>query len=233
MSLPKIEVPVYKVKLNGINKLVKYRPYKVKEEKILLMALESDDRENIFNTIVDLCEECLYDDKIDIKELSLVDLEKLIVSIRARSVGEEVKTNLKCPHCEESTQVAINLEKMKEKKDDNIIDTLMVDEKYGVKLRPPSLKTVGPDAANQTDPIGMITACIDSVYDSETVWKFSDYTSEEKKEFVECLTGETLNKLNTQFMSKLPSNVLEIRYTCPKCNEKVENDLENLIDFFI
>ena len=200
---------------------------------MLLLALESEDRENIFDTIVNMCDECLSDDKIKIRDLSLVDLEKLIVTIRSKSVGEEVKTNLKCPHCDELNQVVIDLEKMKEKKDDSIINSLMINETYGIKLRPPTLETVRHDVINQTDPIGLVSACIDSVYDSDNVWKFSDYTKQEKEEFIEQLSGETLAKLNVDFMSKLPSNVLEIRYTCPKCNEKVENDLENLMDFFI
>ena len=233
MPLPKIEIPVYSVKLHDLKKTVKYRPYTVKEEKALLMAVESRDERQIFETSIRCCDTCVLTETVKVENLSLIDLETLIISIRSKSVSEDVKTKTKCEHCEKETNISIDLTKMKCEQPKKPQDKIMLDKTYGVQLKSPSLESVYQNLLNKTDDgIGSIVSCIDSVYDEETVYSFKDYTEEEKSDFIESLSLETVKKMNDLFLERLPKNVVNIKYNCPQCGEENKKKVDNLIDFF-
>ena len=231
MSLPSIETPTYGVNLSG--GLVKFRPYTVKEEKHLLMASQSEDAQEIFETTIALCQACILDD-IDITDLPLFDLEKLLIATRSKSVGEEVKTNFRCPHCQKFTEVNVNVDNIETTKPEGLETTIMIDDKYGMKMRYPSVKTTGANLiTEEEDLIAVLLACIESVFDSKTVYPLSDSSEEEQREFIESLSVEHIRAITDKFLDKIPSNVIDINYTCPHCQEKVERRLDNLLDFFI
>jgi len=234
MSLPKIEVPMHTVRLTGIKKNVKYRSYTVKEEKILLMAAESRDEKEIMDTIIRLCQSCLLTKEIEIEDLSMHDMEKLLVSIRSKSVGESVKATLPCPECGETTLVDIDLENLTEVGEDSLEDTIMLNEEFGLILKAPSLKSV---KTNITDTDQLITnailSAIESVFDKENVYPFKDYTEEEKAEFVDRLSVEDARKITEGYLEKLPKNVIKLDYKCPHCGHHVKRELDNILDFFI
>ena len=233
MGLPAIEIPVHEVKLFGLNKKVKYRPYTVKEEKSLLMAVESQDEKTIFETSLRCCDSCLLEDDIKVEELSVLDLETLLISIRSKSVGEKVDVRVSCKQCEHKMDVSTDITKMRTEKKGKPKDTIMLDETYGVKLKTPSLESVYAGLVGKADEInGALLACIDFVYDEKTTYSFKDYTEEEKIEFVERLSVETVRKINELFIDKLPTNVLDLSFTCPSCGAENEKKVDNLLDFF-
>jgi len=232
MSLPKIEIPTYRVNLSGINKTIKYRAYTVKEEKVLLMAVQSREQKEIMETILRSCQECIFDDII-VKDLPITDLEKLMVSIRSKSVGETTKTALSCPHCEEKTDIEINLENMKEIGDITIESVVQLNEDYGLQLKPPTMSSISDNITSEQELLtNSIVSAIQNVFDKENVYVFSDYTDEEKNKFVDDLSIEDAKKITEGYLSKLPKNVIDINYKCPHCNKKVKRELDNLVDFF-
>lgn len=233
MPLPAIEIPVHEVKLFGLNRKVKYRPYTVKEEKSLLMAVESQDEKTIFETSLRCCDSCLLEDDVKVEELSVLDLETLLISIRSKSVGENVDVRVACKQCEHKMDISADVTKMRIEKKGKPKDTIMLDETYGVKLKTPSLESVYAGIAGKADEItGAILSCVDFVYDNETTYSFKDYTEEEKIEFVENLSVESVKKINELFIDKLPSNVLDVSFTCPSCGAENEKKVDNLLDFF-
>jgi hypothetical protein len=233
MSLPKLEIPVYSVKLNDLNKTVKYRPYTVKEEKALLMALESKDEKEIFETSIRCCDSCLITDSVKIEDVSLLDLETLIISIRSKSVGESVKFKATCESCKKDTDLNLDLTEMKCEQPKKPQDEIMLDGTYGVKLKSPSLEDVYSGIVNGTDDmVSSILSCIDFVYDKETTYTFKDYTQEEKVEFIENLSLENVKEINDLFIDRLPKNVIDVEFKCPHCGAQNEKRMDNLIDFF-
>lgn len=234
MTLPAIEIPVYEVKLPTLNKTVKYKPYTVKEEKILLMAIESNDEKQIFETSLRCCDSCILDDSVKIEELSVLDLELLMISIRSKSVGETVDVRVTCEECNHTLDIKADITKMKVKKKGKPKDTIMLDETYGVKLKLPSIDSVYDSLVNKTDELtSTLLACIDFVYDDETTYSFKDYTEEEKTDFIEKMTVENVKKINELFIDKLPSNCIDLSFTCPSCGKENKKTMENLLDFFI
>jgi len=232
MSLPKIETPVYRVKLSGIDKHIKYRAYTVKEEKLLLMAAESKNPNEVMDTIMRLCQGCVLDD-IKIEDLPVTDLEKLMIFIRSKSVGETAKVGLVCPHCEQKTDMNINLEEVTEVGDPSIENNIMLNDTYGVQLKPPTLLSVKQNISSQEDAINnAIMSVVDCVYDNENIYKFDDYTDEERLEFIDNLSIENARKITEEYVDKLPKNVIKLNYTCPHCKKEVSKEMDNVIDFF-
>lgn len=233
MSLPKIESPVYKVFLDSAGVMVKFKPYTVKQEKLLLIAMESEDPNEIFESTINICQECLMDD-LDVTSLPIQDLEKLLIVIRTKSVGEEISSLMPCDHCGEKTEVNINLESIKQKLDESINNKVMLNDEYGLLMRLPSIKQIGMTKVNiELDPLSIMSHCIDSVFDSENVYKFDEQTEEEKEEFIDSLSSSMVIKIQKEFMDKLPTNVIDINYTCPHCKQKNEREVDNILDFFI
>ena len=141
MSLPVINAPTYSLHLRSKNGPIRYRPYTVKEEKLLLMALESKDDNQIFEAVVQSCQLCVLDN-VDVSLLPIFELERLILAIRSKSVGEVVEFKLPCPECEEPTKLNIDLNEVKEILNEDIIDKLMLNDDYGIKFRIPSSKDI-------------------------------------------------------------------------------------------
>ena len=231
MSLPKIDTPTYRAKLNS--GFIKFRPYTIKEEKQMLMASESGDQKIIFETILSLCQACVVDD-IDIQDLPMFDLERLLIAMRSKSVGEEIKTSIVCKECGSQTDYSINIENIETEQSDGIKETIMLNDTYGLKLRLPSIKNTGMETIIQDiDIVNIIMACIESVFDKETVYPFDENTEEEKREFVEALSVEHLKEITDNFFTKIPINIVDIKFKCPKCNHTIERKVNNILDFFI
>ena len=231
MSLPKIDIPTYRAKLK--EGFLKFRPYTVKEEKQLLMASESRDQKLIFETILSLCQSCVLED-IDIMDLPMYDLERILIALRAKSVGEEVKTTVVCDECKSQTDYSINIENIQTEQEDGLQQTIMLNENYGLKMRPPSIRTTGIDTiVKETDIVNILISCIESVFDKENVYSFDDNTKEEKIEFVESLSVEHLKDITDNFFAKLPFNFIDVKFKCPKCGHAIERRVDSILDFFI
>lgn len=233
MSLPRVDSPTYLVQLTSIDKKVKYRPYTIGEEKVLLMATESKDPADAMDASVNICQACVLDD-IEIQDLPLFDLEKLLIAIRSKSVGEEVDVLATCPHCEEKTEVKINIQKMVTDSNEQPTKKIMLSDKVGITLEYPSIRSSASRSfIHMMNITEAIRCCISQVFDENEVYSFADQTEEEQTEFIESMSAEHLKTVTDEFFDKMPINVIDMNYTCPHCKKEVERRFENLLDFFI
>ena len=156
-----------------------------------------------------------------------------MIAIRCKSVGEQLNTPIKCQKCGTHTDYQLNLEKIKRKNTGEINYKIMIDDNYGVKLRLPSVKTMGGGFEADNEIVDIIKSCIESVFDSENVYPFDNETEEEKSRFVESLGVNFIEKLNDEFLARIPKNYIDINFTCPNCGETISEEVDNLLDFFI
>ena len=239
MPLPKISTPTYELELPSTGKKIRYRPFLVREEKILIMALESEDTKQISNAIVQILSDCIATKTVKVQELSTFDIEYLFLNVRAKSVGETVEVNVICPDDEEtSVQMEINIDDIKVQKDPNHTNIIKLDDNLSMKLKYPSLEQfvennfeVNQTGADVDQSLAMITSCIDTVYDQEESWSAADCTKKELQEFVEQMNTKQFKEIEN-FFTTMPKLSHTIKVTNP--NTKVESDvvLEGLASFF-
>ena len=239
MPLPKISTPTYELEIPSTGKKIKYRPFLVREEKILIMALESEDIKQISNAIVQILSECIQTRAVKVKDLSTFDIEYLFLNIRAKSVGETVEVNITCPDDGETTvQMEIDIDSIKVQKDKNHKDTIKLDDTLSMKMKYPSLDQFVENnfelAETNNDvnkSLNVITSCIDMVYNEEESWSSADCTKKELQEFVEQLNTKQFKEIE-QFFSSMPKLSHTVKVKNP--NTKVESEvvLEGLASFF-
>ena len=243
MALPKLNVPVYETILPSTDKVIKYRPFLVREEKILLTAMESDDEKLISNAVKQILKNCIQGE-MNINELPTFDIEFLFLRLRAKSVGEKITVGLRpypCVQnegelCKFSTEVEINLEEVKVKKNDNHTSKIMIDDNVGVKLKYPDIDLITPDGnkekLSQVD-LGMsvIKNCIEMIFTKETVHERDSFTEEELDEFLDSLNSEQFERIK-EFFDTIPKLSHTVEYTCKTCGEEKETTIEGLNSFF-
>ncbi|NBU97630.1 MAG: baseplate protein [Spirochaetia bacterium] len=239
MPLPKITTPTYELTLSSNNKKIKYRPYLVKEEKILLLALESEDSQQITNAIKDVLQNCVLTKDIEIDTLPIFDIEYLFLNIRSKSVGEEIDLEVTCPDDNETTvKVKIHIDSIKAPvKPKNYSNKLNVDDSITIEFKYPSLdqfikNNFTISAENSYDQnLQMISACVDKIYTQEEVWQSEDLSKDELIEFLEDMNSAQFEKIK-QFFESMPKLSHKFKVKNPKT--KVENDitLEGLSSFF-
>ena len=184
MPLPKISTPTYELELPSNKKKIKYRPFLVREEKILIMALESENTKQISDAIVQVLKDCILTRGIKINELATFDIEYLFLNIRAKSVGETVEVNINCPDDGETmVPMEIAIDDIKVQKDKNHNNIIKLDDKLSMKLKYPSMNQfiesnfeVSDSDMGVDQSLKMITTCVDIIYDSEESWSASDCT---------------------------------------------------------
>ena len=239
MPLPKISTPTYELELPSSGKKIKYRPFLVREEKILIMALESEDMKQITNAIVQILSDCILTKTIKISELSTFDIEYLFLNVRAKSVGESVEVNITCPDDEETVvQMEIEIDSIKVQKDKKHTNIIKLDDKLSMKLKYPSLDQfvennfeVNDDQSDVDKSLGMITSCIEMVYDSEESWNASDCTKKELDEFIEQLNTKQFKEIEN-FFTTMPKLSHTIKVKNPNTGVESEVILEGLASFF-
>ena len=239
MPLPKINTPTYELELPSNGKKIRYRPFLVREEKILIMALESEDMKQITSAIVQILTDCIQTKGVKVSDLATFDIEYLFLNIRARSVGETVEVNVTCPDDgETSVQIEIDIDEIKVQKDKNHKNIIKLDDNLSMKLKYPSLDQfvesnfeTNEDISDVNRSLSMIISCIEMVYDSEESWNASDCTKKELEEFVEQLNTKQFKEIET-FFTTMPKLSHTIKVTNP--NTKVKSDvvLEGLASFF-
>jgi len=239
MPLPKINTPTYELELPSNGKKIKYRPFLVREEKILIMALESEDMKQITSAIVQILTDCIQTKGVKVSDLATFDIEYLFLNIRARSVGESVEVNVTCPDDgETSVQMEIDIDAIKVQKDKNHKNIIKLDDNLSMKLKYPSLEQFiennfeyNEEVSDVNKSLSMITSCIEMVYDSEESWNAVDCTKKELEEFIEQLNTKQFKEIET-FFTTMPKLSHTIKVTNP--NTKVKSDivLEGLTAFF-
>ena len=238
MPLPKISTPIYELELPSTGKTIKYRPFLVKEEKVLVIALESEDTKQITNAIKAVLKSCILTKGIKVEDLPTFDIEYLFLNIRGKSVGEELDVTLICPD-DEKTQVpvVINLDDIEIQKSEEHTNKVQLDDNLMMELKYPSLDQFiksnfdFSDSGNQMDQsFALIASCIDKIYNEEEVWATADCTKKEVNEFLESMNSSQFKEIE-KFFDTMPKLKHEIKVTNP--NTGVESDvvLEGLASF--
>ena len=238
MPLPKIATPTYELELPSSGKTIKYRPFLVKEEKVLVIAMESEDTKQITNAIKAVLKSCVQTKGIKIETLPTFDIEYLFLNIRGKSVGEELEVNIICPDDEEtSVPEMIALEDIQVDKSDDHSPQIKLDANLMMEMKYPSLdefikNNFDFNEENQMDQsFQLIASCIDKIYSEEEVWATADCTKKEVNEFLESMNSSQF-KLIEKFFETMPKLQHTIEVTNPKTKVKSEVVLEGLASFF-
>ena len=237
MPLPKISTPTYELELPSSGQTVKYRPFLVKEEKVLVIALESEDNKQITNAIKAVLKSCIQTRGVKVEHLPTFDIEYLFLNIRGKSVGEELEVNVICPDDEETqVKTTINLDDIQIEKDENHTNKIKLDDNLMMEMKYPSLEqfiknNFDFDEKNQMDQsFELIATCIDKIYNEDEVWATADCTKKEVNDFLESMNSSQFKEIET-FFETMPKLSHTIKVTNPKT--KVESDvgLEGLASF--
>tara|TARA_B000000609_G_scaffold917_1_gene638 strand:- start:312 stop:1031 length:720 start_codon:yes stop_codon:yes gene_type:complete len=238
MPLPKVNTPTYELVLPSTGKKVKYRPFLVREEKILIMALETEDIKQITQAVVDILTECILTKGIKFENLSTFDIEYLFLNIRAKSVGETVEVNLICPDDNKtSVTVAIDIDSIKVKKNRKHKNIVKLDDNLSLKLKYPSLdQFIGSNFESKDDQsisstLKVITSCIDVIYTEEESWVGSDSTEKELEEFIDQLNTKQF-QLIEEFFNTMPKLSHPVKVKNPITGVESTVVLEGLAAFF-
>ena len=240
MSLPKIDTPIYELDLPLCGKHIRFRPFLVKEQKNLLMALEADDGETITNNIRQVLNNCTLTPNVNIDDIPIVDIEYYFLNLRARSVGEIVEAKYRCNNevegkdCGNIMEAKVNVLEIKVDRSNETGNLIKLNDNIAVKMKYPSFQTI-KKAAETSDAgqiaLEMIIDSIDSVYDGQQEFPASESTREELLEFVESLSQSQFNKIE-EFFENLPKLDKTLKLKCSKCAFEHEILFEGLESFF-
>jgi hypothetical protein len=238
MPLPKISTPTYELELPSTEQSIKYRPFLVKEEKLLVIALESEDTKQITNAIKTVIKNCILTKDIKVENLPTFDIEFLFLNIRGKSVGEQVDVNIICPDDNETNvSVSINLDDIKVLKNEDHTNKIKVDPTIMMEMKYPSLEQFiknNFDFNNQNamdQSFDLIASCIDKIYTEDEVWSTSDVTKKEVTEFLESMNSSQFKDIE-KFFETMPKLSHKIQITNPKTKVESEVVLEGLASFF-
>jgi len=240
MPLPTIETPTYELKLPSSNKRVKYRPFLVKEEKILIIALESKNENEITNAVTDVLKKCILTKGVDVDNLPTFDIEYLFLNIRAKSIGEDIKLTVTCPDDNKTkVPVTIYVDEIKVQKQKGHKPDIVLDDKMTLRMKYPSLNqfvknnfSTDDEADTMVDKTFRVVAdCIDTIYTQEDAWDAKDYTPQERLDFVQQLNSKQYKEVE-KFFSTMPKLSHKIDVINPNTKEKGSVTLEGLADFF-
>ena len=240
MPLPTIETPTYELKLHSSNKKVRYRPFLVKEEKVLIIALESKDQMGITNAVKEVLKKCILTKGIDVDSLPTFDIEYLFLNIRAKSIGEDIKLTVTCPDDGETkVPVTIYVDEIKVMKPKGHTKDVKLDDKMTLRMKYPSLNQFIENNFNTEDEsdtmvdktFRVVADCMDTIYTGEDAWEAKDYTPQERMDFVEQLNSSQYKKVEN-FFATMPKLSHTIEVVNPNTKEKGSVVLEGLADFF-
>jgi hypothetical protein len=237
MSLPILETPKYTVIIPSTKKSVEYRPYLVKEEKILMLAMESEDEKQMITAVKDIIRACTFE-KLNPDDLTTVDLEYVFLKLRSKSVGEISTVTLKClnTECAGSVNAQIDLESIEPTSTGaGVSNRIQLTDKVGMTLRPMTVRALsrlGVESKSKSEQVtALIVSSIESIFDENGVYRGEDHTIEELTAFVDSLSTSHLQKIQA-YVESLPRLSKDLEYTCPKCKIKHKITLAGLQSFF-
>ena len=238
MPLPKIATPTYELELPSTGKTISYRPFLVKEEKVLVIALESEDNKQITTAIKAVLKSCILTKGLKVENLPTFDIEYLFLNIRGKSVGEELEVNIICPDDGKTeVPVTIYLDDIQVQKDENHTNKIKVDSSIMMEMKYPSLDQFIKNNFDFNDKNAMdqsfdlIATCIDKIYTEDEVWATADCTKKEVKEFLESMNSNQFKEIES-FFETMPKLSHTISVTNPKTKVKSDVVLEGLASFF-
>jgi len=225
MTLPKIDVPVYDITLPSNGNTIKIRPFLVKEEKLLLMAIESGDNENIIKTTKQVINNCIVSGDIDVEKMPFFDVDYLFIALRAKSIGEKIETSYICNNvvdeqkCGGIFQTDIDISNCVIEKNNDITMDIVLSGNISMKMKYPTysiMKMITGNESNFEKKIRIIASCVERIVNGDKIYSSKDFTKEELIDFINGLTHEQYKKLET-FVDNLPSFAIESGGVCPKC----------------
>ena len=238
MPLPKIATPTYELELPSSGETVQYRPFLVKEEKLLVIALESEDTKQITTAIKSVIKSCIKTRGVKVEALPTFDIEYLFLNIRGKSVGEEIDVNVTCPDDgETSVSVKINLDDIQVEKSEDHTNKIKVDDSIMMEMKYPSLDQFiknNFDFNEQTamdQSFELIGSCIDKIYTEEEVWATADCTKKEINEFLESMNSSQFKQIE-KFFETMPKLSHTVKVKNPVTEIESEVVLEGLASFF-
>ena len=238
MPLPTITTPTYELELPSTGKKIKYRPFLVKEEKLLVLALETENTKDISTAIKTVLKNCIQSRGVKVENLPTFDIEFLFLNIRGKSVGEEVEVNLIAPDDEETqVPVTINLDDIQIQKTEDHTNKVKLDDALTMEMKYPSLDQFIKSNFDFTEEVSMdqsfdlIASCIDKIYNEEEVWSTADCTKKEVKEFLEQMNSMQFKKIEN-FFETMPKLSRSVTFTNPKTKVESTVVLEGLSSFF-
>lgn len=233
MALPQLNSARYTTVIPSLGKEVQYRPYLVKEEKILMLAMESNDQQHIIRAIKDVLANCIFDN-VDIEKLAMFDLEYLFLMLRSKSVGETVELKAKCQSCDAQTEVDLRIPDIEPPVAEgaNVIE---LTKNIGITLRYPTIKDIESfkeDDLKSMDGLQkLIIQLIDTIYDEESVHDATQETKKDLQDFVDTFNNEQFMRV-AAFFDKLPALTHRIQFKCMGCGEDNDIELKGLQSFF-
>ncbi len=248
MNLPKLNTPTYFLTIPSTKKKVKYRPFLVKEEKIMMLVKESKNQLEIIETMKDVIKACTFD-KVDPNKLATFDIEYIFLQLRSKSVGEKIEINMKCVNeveiegeVEEPTRTKpcggiipfdIDISKIRVKTPKEHTNTIILDGDIGVTFKYPSVNNVyGVDNEEIVDDIEIIVDLIENIFDKDNVYDASATKREDLVEFVEGITQKQFISIKEGFFDTIPSLEHTIKYKCADCGYQGEHTFRGISDFF-
>ena len=238
MPLPKIVTPTYELELPSTGETIQYRPFLVKEEKVLVIALESEDTKQITTAIKTVLKNCIKTKGIKVESLPTFDIEYLFLNVRGKSVGETIEVNITCPDDEvTTTKIEVNLDDIEVQKTEEHTNQIKLDDSIMMELKYPSLdqfikSNFDFNEGNQMDQsFQLIGSCIDKIYTDDEVWAAADCTKKEINDFLESMNSNQFKEIE-KFFETMPKLSHTVKVTNPKT--KVESDvvIEGLASFF-
>jgi|TARA_B100001989_G_scaffold165080_1_gene118699 citrate lyase gamma subunit len=238
MPLPTISTPTYELTLPSSDKKIKYRPFLVKEEKILIIAMESQDTKQIARSIKDVLSKCILSRGIKVEKLSTFDIEYLFLNVRGKSVGEHIEVMVTCPD-DGKTQVpmSIDIDSIKIQKSDEHKRDIKLDDTYTLRMKYPSINEFtktnfgAVEDVKVDDTFELIASCIDQVYSEEESWSHQECTKKELSDFIESLNSNQF-KMVEKFFETMPKLSHTVKVINPNTKVESEIKLEGLQSFF-
>ena len=240
MPLPTITTPTYELKMPSSGKKIKYRPFLVKEEKILIIALESRNQIEITNSVKDVLKKCILTRGVKVDDLPTFDIEYIFLNIRAKSIGEDIRLTVTCPDDNKTeVPVTIYVDEIKVVKPKEHTTDISLDKNLSLRMKYPSLNQfIENNFEVEEEPqtvvnktFRLIADCIDTVFTEEEAWEAKDYTSDERLEFIEQLNSKQYKQVE-KFFATMPKLSHTIEITNPNTKKKSSIVLEGLADFF-
>jgi hypothetical protein len=236
MALPQINTPTYELEVPSTGEKLKYRPFLVKEEKILMIAMEAEEQSGIINAVKEIVKACTFD-KFDVSKLPIFDVEYVFLNIRAKSVGEVSKIKLKCPDDEKTfVETEIDLTEVNVEMNAEHTNKIELTDEMGIIMTYPSIDTfsgTGADAITASNMTTVISACILQIYDKkgEEIFESKDSTQKELTDFIEQLNTKQFQDVQ-KFFDTMPKLQHTVKITNPKTKKESEVVLSGLNDFF-
>jgi DNA-directed RNA polymerase subunit M/transcription elongation factor TFIIS len=242
--LPKLDVPVYELTVPSTGKKLKFRPFTVKEEKLLMMAYQSDDVKYSIDTIMQVLNNCIIED-VDVSTFPTFDIEFLFLHLRARSVGEVVNLKYRCNNtvgkaengeeqkCNNLVEIDLNVLEVEPYRSPDHTNKIELNDNLGIVMKYPKMSLI--EKADQEDEyqtvLDTILECIDYIYDADNIYYAKDSSKEELAEFLDSLQGKDLEKIK-HFFDTMPKMKKTVDFKCKKCGYHEEMELEGLQSFF-